>query len=325
MPEIAPPANIVGSQECFAGGALYPQGLPLVGDFVGGFPKRCWGPFQPIPVLTAGDININDRAVQYAMAQVMEAMYDDVVAAAALLQTFLDRPAIISTHSSAGTVYPGIILARTDAYNVVIVAGVQNELQRALTALFSVLPPQDVGGFSTNSYFNLVANFLASFLFANGMDPTLPTLFVGHSLGGAVVTITAARMKVANPNTDIRLLTMGTPRPGDSRLRTAIGNLPSVNIVNVGDYVAQLPPVLRDFYPLAAEVLPMFGLSWVQWTDSANRLAVGIDGRTAPPSALAISWDDLNTAVNAALEGGPFPPVAAHSIAEYRRRLGLPP
>jgi len=263
LPELPPPSAVVGTQDCFQGGAVFPFELPVVGDFAGGFPKRCWGNDLQIPVLTRGNLNINDRATQLGIAQVLELLYTDPTAAGVLLQALLDRPATISIHSSAGTVFPGIIVARTDSYTVVLIAGVENELQRALSALYAVSPPVEAGGFSTNPYFNLVANFVASFLFTAGVDPSLPILFSGHSLGGAAANIIAARTVQANPSADVRLLTYGTPRPGDSRLRAIVGAIPSLNIVNVGDWVAQLPPVQSEFYPLAMEVLAEYGLSWV--------------------------------------------------------------
>lgn len=325
LPELPPPDTVVGQQDCFRNGAIYPQGLDQVDDWVGGFPKRCWAAPAQIPILTASSLNINDRATQLAIAQVLELLYTDAAAAAVLLQSFLDRPAVITTHSAAGSVFPGIIVARTDAYTVVIVNGSDNNLQRVLSAFYSTMPPVPAGGFATNSFFNLVANFVASFMFTSGVDASLPILYAGHSLGGAITNILAARTVQANPTADVRLMTYGTPRPGDAALRTIIGNIASVNIVNVGDYISQLPPVPSEYYPLAAEVVTDYGVSWVGWTDTANRMAIDVEGRVVAPSALAITWPELSNAIEIVLDGAPFPPLEAHSISEYVRRLGLIP
>lgn len=323
LAEPPPPARVVGSLDCLESGAVYPRELATIEEFAGGFPLRCWEPANPVPALTAAGLNVNDRKTQLRFAQVLALLYTNPSAAQIALQAMLDRPATFTVHPSNGTVFPGLLIAQTDSYTIIVAGGAANEQQLALSAFYMTGPPTNVGAFATNSYFNLVANFIATEMFAAGVDSSLPILYAGHSLGGAATTILAARTIQTNPSADVRIVTYGTPRPGDDRLRTIIGGISSVNVVNVGDWFSQLPPVLREFYPLAAEVLPEFGTSWVNWADTANRQAMAVDGSIVSPGLLAISWPDLAAAIGAALEGGELPPLTAHSIAEYVRRLGL--
>jgi len=324
LPENPPPQNVVGRGDNFAVGFRYPLDVLPAEQVIGGFPRKCWGRFQPIPVLTSGGLNVNDRAVQAALAGVILEMYTNVPAAADILQTILDRPATFTTHPSNGDIYPGIIIARTNAYNVVLIGGALEEQQKALAALYAVTPMRNFGYYSCNLYFQVVANFVLTQMLSAGLDPTLPTLIGGHSMGGIVAQIVAIRMKQANVSTDVRGITYGAPRGGDSRLRTLTAGMPWVSIVNEGDPIPNLPPVFSEWYPFSTELAAEFQITWRSWVDSPNRVCLDVNGVSVAPSRMELTVPFLLQAVAAVGEGPPFPVAVAHGIAEYVRRLNLP-
>ncbi len=65
-----------------------------------------------------------------------------------------------------------------------------------------------------------------------------PVAYAGHSLGGALAVLAAARRA---PET---VYTFGAPRVGDQEFVDALGDVPIFQVVNNDDLVARLPPTL---------------------------------------------------------------------------------
>jgi pimeloyl-ACP methyl ester carboxylesterase len=198
----------------------------------------------------------------------------------------------------------------------------RDELQLATAAFFSTQPMVNRGSYSTNLYFQVVADFVATMMLEAGVNPDNPVLFCGHSLGGVASCLLAAEMSLAHPDTDIRLMTLGCPRPGDQRLRGIISTLPSVHVVNTGDIVTQLPPIPREWIPFTSELLPQFFNSWNGWADTPNRMILRPDGVLGTLSEGELTFAQLIEVIGESTIGPPFPSVPAHEVTEYVTRLG---
>lgn len=75
------------------------------------------------------------------------------------------------------------------------------------------------------------------------------TIYItGHSLGGALATLTAAHVKLLHPDTDVHLYTSASPRVGDKAFQKsfqALGIKKAFRIFNTEDKVPKLPPPLE--------------------------------------------------------------------------------
>lgn len=69
----------------------------------------------------------------------------------------------------------------------------------------------------------------------------LPLFCCGHSLGGALALLAAARLAPLR-SARLHLLTLGQPRVGDAGFKAALTGLDMLRLVNGSDMVARLPP-----------------------------------------------------------------------------------
>lgn len=101
-----------------------------------------------------------------------------------------------------------------------------------------------------------------------------PILITGHSLGGAIAEILAAR-KIDGTFTNVSLLTYGQPRTGDGTL-AARAPANYVRVVNQGDPVPGIPPrpVAMNFFPNALGPV----LSAIGYTHGGSAWLITVDG-----------------------------------------------
>ena len=78
------------------------------------------------------------------------------------------------------------------------------------------------------------------------LDPKRKLVIAGHSLGGATATLIADALWESG-NTNIGLVTAGSPRPGGRRLRRRIKDLEHLRFVHGDDIVARTPPWLAGY------------------------------------------------------------------------------
>ena len=86
------------------------------------------------------------------------------------------------------------------------------------------------------------------------MDNEHSLYFCGHSLGGAMATICAARCQLSHiPSLPMELFTYGSPRVGDQRYISHV-QLDHYRFVNNNDIVTRVPPVLFGYRHCGDEV-----------------------------------------------------------------------
>lgn len=86
------------------------------------------------------------------------------------------------------------------------------------------------------------------------MDNEQPVWFCGHSLGGAMATICAARCYLSHIETNPKqLFTFGSPRVGNGRYVSFV-KLRHYRIVNNNDLVARIPPVWLGYRHSGTEI-----------------------------------------------------------------------
>lgn len=130
----------------------------------------------------------------------------------------------------------------------------------------------------------------------------LPTYFVGHSLGGAMAKICAARCMLSPIETNPRqLFTFGSPRVGDSKYVRFV-TLDHFRFVNNNDIVTRVPPF------------------WLGYRHSGHEVYFNRDGKIRRYSLLMKGRDRWRGALRG-LWNRKIDYLSDHSIHEYCKHL----
>lgn len=151
----------------------------------------------------------------------------------------------------------------------------------------------------TNSLFQLLGQMAASFLvpFANLpgrtsawfaldtslviaaalplLSPSIPTGFIGHSLGGAVAALSALYAASLGYNVQ-SVLTIGSPKVGDAQLASALSTLPYYRLEVQGDIVPSIPQALP--MPLPGNILQVIPGDWALYRHGGTVSTLVADG-----------------------------------------------
>lgn len=150
-------------------------------------------------------------------------------------------------------VFVGFAIASTKG-NIIAFRGTQTQLEwwRNLQATQKNYTNPSTGtsyGKVHQGYFKIVREQISSTLLeiVRQLDPTIPCYITGHSLGGAVATLSAMEIAVNVPEIkeQIQLYTYAAPRVGDRDFAEAHSQLipNSYRIVNLSDSVPLVPPI----------------------------------------------------------------------------------
>ena len=150
-------------------------------------------------------------------------------------------------------VYIGFAIA-SDKRNIIAFRGTQTQLEwwRNLQATqndYSDPITGDYYGKVHQGYFKIVREKIGKSLIeiVRQLDPTIPCYITGHSLGGAVATLSAMEIALNVPEIreQIQLYTYAAPRIGDRDFAEAHSRLipNSYRVVNLSDSVPLVPPI----------------------------------------------------------------------------------
>lgn len=118
----------------------------------------------------------------------------------------------------------------------------------------------------------------ASFVIASGfqlLSPNKPTVFMGHSLGGAVAAVVA--LYAANRGYPVQsVITIGSPKPGDVVLASALSTLPYYRLETAGDLVPSIPQPLP--MPLPGNILQFIPADWALYAHGGTVSTLYPDG-----------------------------------------------
>jgi len=313
-----PPPTLLGTADCLANGETWP--LPMVPTLIGGFPSDCFlsAPEPPAP------LDVTDPSNWCFWAETLNEAYSDPVGARAKVATALAVPATGYVQAQVVSLTPTwfILTSAPSKPLVLAITGTSTPLQWITQVFYGARPPTDFGTFATNTIWYLLASDILERMRLIGASATQDIVIVGHSLGGAVAALIAARLRLASPTRSIQLLTLGSPRQGDLRLNTVIRTTEVVNIQNDGDFVPQLPYNLADFpISLIATVAAFYPAGSKLWAEQLNRQRVEWDGTVLAGAAQPGRADVLDELLVWALLGGPYPDFGPHLQGEYERRI----
>ncbi|HYB86275.1 MAG TPA: lipase family protein [Streptosporangiaceae bacterium] len=130
----------------------------------------------------------------------------------------------------------------------------------------TMIPGQQQGARASGTFAADVAQAVATG-FAADLDPTLPTVVCGHSLGGALATLLVADL-AANTPLKPQAWTFASPRVGDAVFAARYGGLSTVSwrIYNLVDVVPYFPFDTSDSYQPVTAGYAINSLGKARWS-----------------------------------------------------------
>lgn len=223
-------------------------------------------------------VNVNDCLFANRSAKLIGVLYSSFPLAEAAAAALCGPGTVTSSAGGDAAAFPQACSAARDGTLVLWLAGTTTFQQLSLQAFYFGSGVTNQGLFSCNSLYNTAALNVLDFLAAQGADAATRIVLVGHSYGGAVCMVIAARLLIANPSRKVELLTFGAPKAGDDRLIELTDPLTQIHYANENDPVPFFPPTGM----LIAFLLPVVGIplafAWTQFARAKRVKVIAADG-----------------------------------------------
>lgn len=344
-PGVLPLPRMVGSQDCIElgettlppanliinyvpGDNFYQQANPGEFDLGMRSPAGCYEPSivfpfdkKNLPLYIESKIDPNSRQVQRTICEVIRLSYGGTMLFAR--NTLINHLGYYTAEvgiDPSGDPINGAVIATNNDFTIIAMPGSTNAGQWLAQIMSFTGPPLNFGRYGTTQFWENAANAQMTRLQTLGDGPTKPILVAGHSYGGAVACVLAAKLLIANPGRDVRLLTFGSPKPGDIRLRELMSRSIRLHFANPLDPVPVCPP--DQFYSVSAGPTSLLHLSaWRNYYPPTPRGYLTQNGWVEdvpdldPLSGIFVSFI-RDWAVGTAHQPGTL-----HSIESYRDNL----
>lgn len=312
----------VGDADCIAGGERVADGFAVEDSYDGILPA-CILPQDPFEFLWSVVSDFDNCLVQRVYAFIIVAMInDDENAVRKVIVDWLGDGPTIAFHPQRG-VWNGITTITTPSWQVVIMDGTRNAQQFALQGFAFVAGPTNFGTFSTAPLWYQAADRAIATMQDDNFPLTGKLMCVGHSYGGAVASLVAAKNRAWLAEKEIRYLTFGMPKLGDSRIVDLVNKCQGLGIINEGDLVTILPP---DAYLLAA-LVPLFPLLplplYTEWERVKPQSFLRDDGVLIPERLPGTDTVTLLQLVTRVITQQQIDPIEQHYMVSYLARLQL--
>ena len=316
-----PPPRVIGQRACLEDGATYPVPLPVV-ELAAGFDRRCFDGTDLLNEPYNLRVDVRQREHQRALSLLLCLFYTNPNLAGQQLQAFMGPGSTVLVTPNSQSYFPGTLIGHQGDVTILVISGSGNPQQLALQAFLSGQGPTSYVTYATSHLWNLAADHVHQRYVDSGASLTGPIILVGHSYGGAVAAILAARYRIFSPGRPIQLLTLGMPPPGDDALLAWLDQVVSWHIRNEGDPVPYLPPsgVLIDLLRWLVPANLLRG--WGRWRWPLNSWGLspaGVYTQNPDPGNI---YAVVLAVVTDYLLGRPIAAFAAHSACETARRLG---
>lgn len=198
--------------------------------------------------------------------------------------------------------------------NIVSILGTQSPFQLIAELAFSNLIAYDgiPGHVSAYFAFDLAVITVA---IKSAINPALPTVFLGHSLGGASAELLASQWQNVYGYPVRSVYTLGAPKPGGADFASSL-SCPVVRLENYGDIVPSVPDtgLIDGLTPFG--IFPVS--SWADYVHPGNGYTLNADG-TIDPFHIEMSATEIVATI---LTGN----TDIHYLSTYdaRLRMGMP-
>lgn len=289
-----------------------------------GFPVQCYlpaSPFPPAPRFLPPDIH--DPKEWLAWAEIMKELYVSPASAAALVQAKLGPDAGVTFTNHVNNVLPNCIVGVLNDFTVCVIEGTSNEFQVADYVCTTITGQIPIAGGMSNGTWVFASDFFLNFIDAALPNPTGRILVIGHSYGGAIAALLAARFRYAQPNRLIDVLTYGSAQPGDADIALLVESCNHRRVTCFGDPVPEMPPN-PIHWPWVIPLIPFpVAQAWGFYFQPRGQALIAVDGTYTFSEETSFDLDYLRQAVNAYLFGDAMVSDFAHTMVETVRRLRL--
>lgn len=320
-PARRPLAVRVGSEDCIAHGEPAPltviSGKSAFCEEI--LPAPCYGREDSIFALT----NVLDCVFAKKTADIIDKAYSDLAAAAAIVAGYMPAGTVVTTFPQPNAFVPAGIIASIGDTVVLWLTGTTNFQQLAAQAFYFGFGPIDQGRYSTSGIDETAALFVADQLNAAGLGAAGRIVLTGHSFGGAVAMVLAAKMLAADSNRLVELLTLGAPSPGDQRLIDLIAPLFQVHYANEQDPIPYLPPRGLTFAGLLPVIGPVLALFWPTFARVPVQRTITEDGKFVDQRTEDLPNDAIAVCVAAIAAGLDVPSFKPHRTDWYAYKICL--
>lgn len=318
-----PYAVQIGSGDCLSAGEDFPPALVEGRELIYGIDARCFvRPREDSPQILQ-DIDIDDLGVLVVFAQILDWQYRDASKITPLIVAWLGSAVTVTIAPNTDGLLPGSVIVQTPTMTLVFVAGTTSPQQLATQIMQATFSLRDTGQYTTLPLWDDAQASLHERVLAAGVDPSRPFILVGHSYGGAVATLLAARYQSADPGRVIRLVTFGMPKPGDNRVRSRLGSMPRVHVVNYDDPVGSIPPDVGLLAYLAGLLPTTILQRWAVMRNVGQQRVLQADGTLTTSQAPTVDFPQLAGIIASLVARQPLQFFRGHDMSEYLRRLRI--
>ena len=159
--------------------------------------------------------------------------------------TTLPKEVIIAAVKACADVYPDpndyVVDRSIPGYTILAIEGTNETSDWATNLRFLFMSDDTHRGFKSNAMRTLTELVLDY----EAIDRNRKLVLAGHSLGGATATVVADLIRPHN--SDIALVTCGSPRPGGRGLRERLQTLDHYRFVHGDDVVPKTPPLICGY------------------------------------------------------------------------------
>lgn len=157
---------------------------------------------------------------------------------ALVTQSLSDGHVYLLTGLFGGAYSLVVFVSDTLRLNVVSILGTRSNWQLAAEILSTQLVPWMGDEGQIGAYYLYDMLFVVAAI-GKRIDPSYPTVFMGHSLGGATAEVLAAYAANSQGRSVQAVYTLGAPKPGDATFASFL-KVPVLRLENTGDIVPSL-------------------------------------------------------------------------------------
>ena len=325
-----PLARISGDADCLRAGSKIDDAAEDC-ELFDGYPLECWVPLptptQPPAINTLRNFlrasSYNSCSVQRLWARIIDWQYaNSATQITDTLTTFIEEPATIKVHPANGNL-PGIVTVVTANWAIACLDGTRNFTQLATQGWQGIEPPKLVSWFRSLQLWYDASQYLYDTLDADGVTDARPIFLVGHSYGGAVASIMAARFRFPSATRIIKFLTFGCPKIGNQILVDTLATCDGLSIKNDNDPVTIIPPNLHVLGPLRGLFDDDDVIAMTTWQAPPSGIVQYGDGGLSRMDEPQADFGVLLSMAEHVIDNLDITDLVGHGIAEYARRIQL--
>ncbi len=266
--------------------------------------------------------NIDNCVWAVECLRIIALAYSDLPAAEARVLAFFDNEVDVVSTPSLSQLFPAFVVAVKGDLCMVWITGTTNLFQGAVQALYFGSGPISQGDYTTSQIYEAAALLVMSALSGNPLVPTCTRFILsGHSYGAAVAYVVAAKLRVANADREVEVLTFGMPNPGGETLIRLLDASPQRHYVNLNDPIPFLPPSGFDLTVNYGAIGALLALQWTRYRRPSHVTIITDDGTLDMRASSEIDNSQITTLVLLIAAAADIEPFTDHDTSKYLQRL----